>query len=172
MLWLCLWAWQRCRCQPCPDGGASRYPSRKGACGRLLPPPEGAEGGRGGRGRACKRLAISPRQKATSFRESERLHPWSRMSSETDTQTVRSASTISCRDGPRREVSTGGVRDRCKNRSLNFLIVARWTRSSMARAVANKLRDRRSTGSGGPCMFKLTEADAGSASESSSERSS
>ena len=73
-----------------PGGSAA-----KGGLRSPFPPPEGLGGGLGGRGRACKRLAISPRQKATSLRESERLHPWSRMSSETETQTERSASTIS-----------------------------------------------------------------------------
>ena len=80
-----------------------------------LPPPEGPGGGLGGRGLACSRFAISPRQKAISLRESERLQPWSRMSSDTEAQTDLSARTISWRDGPRRDASMGGVRDRCRN---------------------------------------------------------
>ena len=64
----------------------------------------------------------------------------------------------------------GGVSDRCRNLSLNFLMVAKWTRSSMARAVANKLKERRNTGSGGPCRLRFTDADAGSASASSNDR--
>ena len=42
----------------------------------------------------------------------------------------------------------------------------------MAKAVANRLRERRKTGSGGPCMLRLIDAEAGSASASSKDRSS
>ena len=53
--------------------------------------PEGGGGVRGGRGRGCRGLAISPLQKAISLSASGSDQPWSLVSSKIDAQTARSA---------------------------------------------------------------------------------